>query len=139
MLTRCALFALALVPLTLANPTVAYAQDELRFELNTAEAAQSRCRMSFLVENKADRPVESLKLDLVIFGTENTMQRRMVIEIGPVRKTKTMMRTYEVDRECAQIGAILVNDIAACAPGDPGSCMDQLQLSSRVGSIRLYK
>jgi hypothetical protein len=134
MLTRCTLAALAI-----AVPTLACAQEDLRLELNTAETAQNRCRMSFLIENKAERAVDSLKLDLVIFGTENTMQRRMVIEVGPVRKAKTMLRTYEIERECAQIGAILVNDIASCAPGDPASCMDQLALSSRVGSIRVYK
>jgi hypothetical protein len=134
MLTRYTLAVLAI-----AAPTLAYAQDDLRLELNAADTVQNRCRMSFLVENKAERAVDSLKLDLVIFGTENTMQRRMVIEVGPVRKAKTMMRTYEVERECAQIGSILVNDIASCSPGDPASCMDQLALSSRVGSIRVYK
>jgi hypothetical protein len=134
MLTRCTLIALAI-----AGPTLAHAQDDLRLELNAAETVQNRCRMSLLVENKAERAVDSLKLDLVIFGTENTMQRRMVIEVGPVRKAKTMVRTYEVDRECAQIGSILVNEIASCSPGDPASCMDQLQLGSRVGSIRVYK
>jgi hypothetical protein len=134
MLTRCALVALAL-----AAPSTAHAQDDLRLELNTAETAQSRCRLSFVIENKAERAVESFKLDLVVFGAENTMQRRMVIEVGPVRKAKRMIRTYEVDRECAQIGSILVNDIASCSPGDPGSCMDQLQLGSRVESIRVFK
>lgn|SRR5262245_25795470 len=134
MLTRIVLTILAL-----AIPTHALADEDLRLELNTAEAAQNRCRMSFLIENKGDRAVESFKLDLVIFGTENTMQRRMVIEIGPVRRAKTMMRAYEVERECTQIGAILVNDVTSCSPGDPGSCLDQLSLASRVGSIRIYK
>lgn len=131
-LTFCAAFALSVVP--------AFAADaELRLELNTMESVQNRCRTSFLIENKSDRPVESLKLDLVIFGIENTMQRRMIVELGPVRSAKTTLRTYEIERDCAQIGAILVNDVAACSPGDPNTCLDQLGLHSRVPNVRLFK
>lgn len=126
-----AMFAFAAAP--------AFAEDALRLELNTAESAQNKCRASFLIENKGERHVESLKLDLVIFGPENTMQRRMVIEVGPVRRAKTIVRTYEIERDCAQIGAILVNDIAACVPGEPTACLDQLTLHSRVPNVRLFK
>jgi hypothetical protein len=34
---------------------------------------------------------------------------------------------------------VLVNDIAACAPGEPNACLDGLTLSSRVKDVRLYK
>jgi hypothetical protein len=122
-----------------AVPAPAAAEDTLRLELNTAESVQSRCLASFLLENKSDRQIESLKLDLVIFGAENTMQHRMVIEIGPVRRAKTVVRSYEIERGCAQIGAILVNDILACEPGEPGACLDQLALSSRVPGVRVFK
>jgi hypothetical protein len=130
-------FAAALAIVTV--PSLAAADDVLRLELNAAESVQGKCRASFLIENKSDKQVESFKLDLVIFGPENTMQRRMIIEVGPVRRAKTILRTYEIERDCAQIGAILVNDIAACSPGEPGACLDQLVLSSRVSSVRLFK
>ena len=115
------------------------AEDALRLELNTTESAENRCRASFLFENKSDRQIDSLKVDLVVFGLENTMRRRMVIELGPVRGAKTIVRTFLIERECSQIGGILVNDVTACAPGDPGACLDQLALSSRVPTIRLFK
>src|SRR5262245_52422678 len=113
---------LALALLATIIPSIVLAQDELKLELNTAESAQGRCRVSFMVENKADRPVESFKLHLVMLGTENTMQRRMVVDIAPIRRSKTIIRTYEFERDCTQIGAILVNDVQACAPGDPSTC-----------------
>jgi len=115
------------------------AEDALRLELNTTESVQNRCRASFLIENKSDRQIESLKLDLAIFGVENTMQHRMLVEFGPVRRAKTVVRTYEIERDCAQISAILVNDITACEPGEPGACLDQLVLSSRVPGVRIFK
>jgi hypothetical protein len=130
-------FALALF--FAALPSLAMAEDVLRLELNTTESLQNRCRMSYLIENKSDRVIDAFKLDLVILGTENTMQRRMVVDIAPVRAAKTIFRTYEVDRDCGQIGAVLVNDVQACTPGDPSTCLDRLDLSSRVSTIRLFK
>lgn len=130
-------FALALF--FVALPSFAAAEDVLRLELNTTESAQGRCRMSYLIENKSDRAVDAFKLDLVILSTENTMQRRMVIDIAPVRAAKTIFRTYEVDRDCGQIGAVLVNEVQACTPGDPSTCLDRLALASKVSTIRLFK
>jgi hypothetical protein len=116
------------------------AQDELaRLELNATETAENRCRMTFLIENKSGRTIDSLKLDLAMFNTEGVIQRRMIAEMGPVRSKRTNVRTFSTDGECGQLGAILVNDVSACAPVEPAACMDGLGLSSRVKSVRLYK
>jgi hypothetical protein len=115
-------------------------QEELaRLELNATETADNRCRMTFLIENKSTRTIDSLKLDLAMFNTEGVIQRRMIAEMGPVRGKRTNVRTFSTDGECGQLGAILVNDVSACAPVEPGSCMDGLGLSSRVKNVRLYK
>ena len=116
------------------------AQEELaRLELNTTETADNRCRMTFVIENKSSRNIDSLKLDLAMFNPEGVIQRRMIIEMGPVRGKRTNVRTFSSDGECSQLGAILVNDVSACAPGEPTACMDGLALSSRVKNVRLYK
>jgi hypothetical protein len=52
---------------------------------------------------------------------------------------KTMVRAFLVDAECHQVGAILVNDVTACMPGNANACLDQLDLSTRVKDVRLYK
>ena len=38
------------------------------------------------------------------------------------------MRAFIVDIDCHQLGAVLVNDVTACAPGEPGRCLDGLGL-----------
>ena len=115
-------------------------EEELaRLELNATETAENRCRMTFLIENKASRAIDSLKLDLAIFNPEGVIQRRMIVEMGPVRGKRTNVRTFSSDGECSQLGAILVNDVSACAPGEPTACLDGLALSSRVKNVRLYK
>jgi hypothetical protein len=120
-------------------PTLAQAEELSRLELNAAETANNRCLLTFLIENKTSKPIDSLKLDLALFNTEGVIQRRMITEMGPIRGARTNVRTFPAEGECGQIGAILVNDVTVCSAGDPGECMDGLTLSSRVKTIRLYK
>jgi len=114
-------------------------EDLARLELNTAETAESRCRLTFLIENKTSKAIDSLKLDLALFNPEGVIQRRMIAEMGPVRGSRTNVRTFSTDGDCGLIGSILVNDVTACTPGEAAACMDGLALSSRVKTIRLYK
>ena len=124
---------------TLIALAPARAQDTVRIELNTLENADNRCRMTFVIENKTARTVDSLKLDLALFNTEGAVYRRMVTDMGPVRAAKTVVKTFAADGDCAQLGSLLVNEVAACTPGEPNACLDQLALSSRVKAVRLYK
>jgi hypothetical protein len=125
--------------LLIASPALAAPNEPIRVELNLAENAQSKCRLSFVIENKSETPIESLGLDLAFFNREGIFRTRFAIELGPVARAKTVIRTFEADLECCQIGSILINDITACTPGDPSLCLDRLMLSSRVQSIALFK
>lgn len=130
----------ALVALQVLLPPGAHAADEkILIELNSTETADSRCRLNFVIENKADVAIDSLKLDLVAFGTDGGILRRLIVEMAPVRAAKTIVRAFAIDAECRQLGSILVNDVTACAPGEPGACLDGLALSSRLKALRLYK
>jgi hypothetical protein len=130
----------ALVVVQLLAPLYASAADEkVLVQLNSIESADNRCRLNFVIENKSNAPIESLKLDLVAFGTDGGILRRLITEMGPVRPAKTMVRAFAVDADCRQLGSILVNDVTACAPGEPGACLDGLSLSSRIEALRLYK
>src|SRR6266487_4715036 len=87
-------------------PMLAYAAEpNLLVELNAAENADNRCRLTFVVENKRDVPFESIKLDLALFDREGIIHRRMATEFGPVRAAKTNVRTFLVDGKCEQIGS----------------------------------
>jgi hypothetical protein len=125
--------------LLIAAAAHAAPNDPIRVELNLAESVQSKCRLSFLIENKSDTPIERLTPDLAVFNREGIIQRRLVAEMGPVYRSKTIIKTFEIEGECGQIGSILVNDITACTPGDPGLCLDRLVLSSRVPNISLFR
>jgi hypothetical protein len=129
----------ALIALYVLLPLGAIAADEqLTINLNSVEPSENRCRMNFVVDNKGDAGLESLKLDLVVFDNDGGISRRLITEMGPLRPKKTTVRAFLIDTECKAIGAILVNDVTACT-GNPSACLDALGLSSRVKSIRLYK
>jgi hypothetical protein len=131
--------ACALSLLSVLLPASVRGAEQIGLELNTAETADNRCRLTFVIENKAERAIDSIKLDLALFNPEGIIQRRMIIEMGPVRGQKTTVRTFLVEGACNQLGAILINEVTACAPPEPGACLDGLALSSRIKDIRLYK
>jgi hypothetical protein len=80
----------ALVVLHALLPLRAVAADEkVQLELNSVESADNRCRASFVIENKSEAAIESLKLDLVAFGTDGAILRRLITEMGPVYAAKT--------------------------------------------------
>jgi hypothetical protein len=123
-----------------SGPAVYAGENEpIRIELNTAESLQGRCRLSFVVENKGEAPVDSLKLDLAVFGIDGGIRRRLIVDMGPLRGGKTIVKTYAVEDDCEQIGSILVNEVTACSPGEPNGCLDRLILSSRLPKIRFFK
>lgn len=126
----------ALIALTLTVPALA---EEVQIELNAVENTENRCRMTFVIENKGKATVDSLKLDLALFNTEGAVYRRMVVDMAPVRAAKTVVKAFVTEGDCAQLGKVLVNEVTACTPGDAAACQDQLALSSRVKSVRLYK
>ena len=134
---RIAAMSIALGGVLMSGAAIA-AEHNVKVELNTTEAAGNQCRLTFVIENKS-AALESLKLDLVVFNTESIVYRRLLTEMGPVRAGRTIVKTFAIETKCDQVGSVLVNDIAACVPGEPNACLDGLTLTSRVKAVRLYK
>jgi hypothetical protein len=134
------IFLIAFIVLQVLFPLPASAiEGKVLIELNTIEMSENRCRMNFVLENKSEQALDTMKIDFVVFGTDGGIKHRFVSEMGPLQSTKTVVRTFSIESDCAQIGSILVNDVTTCVPIDPKTCLDRLELSSRVKTIRLYK
>ena len=102
-MARRLLLALALA----AAPSLAHAAppDPIRIELNAAAAGEAdHCRLSFVIENKSETAMTSLKLDLVIFDRNGVIGRRLVTEMGPLHAAKTVVKTFALDGGCADVG-----------------------------------
>ena len=131
----CALLAAGWLAAGLASAS----EEALKVELNAIETAGGKCRLSFVVENGSAVAIDSLKLDLAIFGRDGAIALRLLTEMAPIRANKTVVRSFDVGSDCATIGSVLVNNVTACAPASLGDCLDRLSLSSRIANLRLFR
>jgi hypothetical protein len=125
--------------LATAQPCLAVPNDPIRIELNALEPAKDHCRASFVIENKTANEVGILKLDLVTFNKDGVIDQRLVVEMGPLRGLKTVVKTFEFGGDCEKTGSILLNDVTACDLPEPRICLDRLVLSSKLNKVRFFK
>lgn len=115
-----------------APPTAA---TPIRLELNRLEQVEGGCRVYLVVGNERAEPLKSLKLDLVLFGGDGVIDRRLAVETGPLHAAKTAVKLFDVaGYGCPELGSVLVNDVLACEgrAGAVPACLDLLQLATRT-------
>ena len=105
-------------------------------------ATSGGCRAYMVVTNPDPEPIEQLRLDLILFGKDGVILRRIALDLGPLAPHKTAVRLFDLQGQpCDGIGRMLVNDVLACQTGHPGTmpadqqrqaCLDRLQVSSRA-------
>ena len=119
--------------------STAFATDDIALELNKLEPVKDTCQAYFLVAEKAGKPLQSLKADLIIFGKDGSIAKRLIAELGPIRSKKTSVKIFALELACPDISGVLLNDVASCAPDATAeACLDRLQVSSRLAT-RFYK
>jgi hypothetical protein len=126
----------------LAGHPGARAAEGLSFDLNKLEPQAGNCRVTFVVANGRPLAVEALKADLVIFGSDGVVARRLAVNLGPIAAMKTVVRVFEIPAlGCDAVGSVLVNDLPACRfTGEetgPADCLSATTLTARAG--RLFK
>jgi hypothetical protein len=102
----------------------------------SAAGQAAGCRAYLVATNpEGGIRLDVLRLDLVLFGTDGVILRRIALDVGPVMPGRTQVRPFELrDLACEAIGQVLVNDTMLCkvAGADRNDCMDRLRTSSRV-------
>lgn len=131
-------------------PQAARAEDAppLTLELNKLEpiaatggaagSATAGCRAYLVANDPEGGPkFDALRLDLVLFGTDGVIARRIALDVGPVQPGRMQVRPFELrDLPCDSIGQILVNDALICKAGgaDQTECLDKVKTTSRVST-----
>lgn len=127
----------------LASAGLAAAQDRkdaptgLSLELNKLEDRDGSCRAYLVFDNRTNDGFDSFKLDLVLFGTDGIIIRRMAVEAAPLRPEKKAVKLFDIaGTACAAIGGVLVNDVMTCHGGqrEQSDCINQLTVASRVSA-----
>lgn len=129
--------------LAAAVATSAAAADgsSVKVELNKLEDTQGGCRVYLVLDNRAEAPFEEFRLDLVLFGPDSVIARRLAIDVGPLRPKKTTVKLFDVSGlACARVGSILVNDVPACRSGQDArnDCIDLVEVATR-GTVTMMK
>jgi len=121
----------------LASPAGAplAADDLVRIELNKLEDKDGSCRVHLVLENATADSFEGYKLDLVLFGPDGIIARRLAVDVAPLRARKKSVKLFDVDGlACSGIGTVLLNDVLGCRSGaaERADCVDSLAVSSRA-------
>ena len=107
----------------------------VRAELNKLEPSNGDCRAYLVLENKSSDAFEALKLDIVIFGTDGVVERRLAVRAAPLPAGKTSLKVFDVGGlSCERIGRLLLNDVLECADGagTRDDCLALLSTATRA-------
>ncbi len=133
--------ALAAVISGAATATPVWGADGITVELNKLTPVEGACRVYMVFTNGGDVALDSYKPDLVFFGKDGVIRKRLVVEGGPLAAGKTKVKLFDAsDIDCADIGRILLNDVAACdGPGQsPVGCLAATETVAR-GDVKFIK
>ena len=130
------LSAIVAVGLCLALWAGAAAAQEksLDIELNKTENSGDGCLASFVVQNKLGQTLDRFSLDLYVFDKEGIIARQVLLDMAPLRKSKTTVANFSlIQVPCENIGKVLVNNIPSCRSEDGSllDCLTDLKVSSR--------
>ncbi|MCI0753374.1 Tat pathway signal protein [Teichococcus vastitatis] len=111
-------------------------------ELNRLEARQEGCRVWLVLRNPGEEAVDPLRLDLLVFGKDGVVSRRLALDVGPLPAEKTMARIFDLNgQNCDGIGTVLLNDLLACGASAEAraGCLSRITLGSRVEGVPFEK
>ncbi|WP_026782061.1 hypothetical protein [Pleomorphomonas koreensis] len=133
--------------LLLATPSFAQSSSPsggtFSLELNRLDGFDGGCRVTLVENNGTSSAFASLKLDLVVFGGDGIVGKRVGVEAGPLKAGRTSVRTFDLKGlACDGVGRLLINDVLSCeaegfatdAADVPGACLDALEPRSRVSA-----
>jgi len=132
-ISGCSVARLVLALTGLCGMTMGWAQS-IDIELNKFESQPEACRAYMVFRNSTEQTFDAFKLDMVMFDQEGLINRRLALDVAPLRADKTSVKLFDIEGlPCEQINQILINDVIECAArggGDP-DCVTLLETSSR--------
>lgn len=108
----------------------------IALELNRVEDVAGGCRIYLVTRNGLDVPLDPFTLDFVAFDRGDVIVTRLAVDLAPVPPAKTMVRLFDIaGPACADLSALLLNDVVACTAGTvrDRACLEQLGVASRAG------
>ncbi len=121
-----------------APPVGAYdhvTESNIGIELNKVEYNGGSCLASFVVQNNLGHTLDPFSLDLFVFDRDGIIARQVLLDLAPLGSDKTTVAKFRlIERPCAEISRVLINNIPSCQSKDTGEthdCLSGLTVSSR--------
>lgn len=114
---------------------------QISIELNKLETQGASCRSYLVIENTSETALQNLKLDLIIFQTDNVIARRFAIDLAPLKAQKKSVKLFDLDGlSCDKIGSMLINDVVECKAdqGPVEDCLGGITVKS-LSNVQLMK
>ncbi len=127
--------AAALIPAAAWAQQPAAPAQRIGVELNRLEDSDGGCRIYMVFSNPSADALSSLKLELISFDPAGVINRRLLVEGGPLSADKTVVKLFAMsDVACGEIDRILLNDVPSCEGGGGPlpDCLSRLDISSRA-------
>ncbi len=116
------------------------AQDNIEIELNKLEEKDGSCRAFLVFKNHTSSQFNQFKLDLVMFGSDGVISRRLAVDASPLRPNKTSVKLFDIEgQSCQGISLILINDVLSCKDEyERDDCVNLIEASSK-GDVSFVK
>lgn len=123
-----------------AGPAAAQ-EKGMSIELNKLEEIDGGCRVYLVMRNATGDSFNAFKIDLVLFDGNGVVNKRLAVELAPLRPGKTTVRLFDIQGiPCSEVERILLNDVIECRDGEEErrDCVDFVTPVSR-GSAGFFK
>ncbi len=129
-----------LMSMIVFHSTVLLAEENIEIELNKLEDRDDSCRAYLVFKNQTTSQFNEFKLDLVMFGADGIISRRLAVDSSPLRSNKTSVKLFDIDGlSCAGISLILINDVLSCRDEyERNDCVDLIDATSK-GNVSFVK
>ena len=138
---RCLGKLLVALSLGLASPVLAQdaaaPDNRIMLELNgAADTEAGGCQLTIVATNQLETGIRRAAWQVAIFDKSGAVQSLPILDFGGMIAGKTRVGLFPLpDRPCAEIGRIVVNDVAECTADDGtdlrDTCLQSLETQTR--------
>ena len=123
----------AVFALTILGSPAQAQEKSLLLELNRMEQQAEACRFDWRVSNRSPSRIQDFAADFVFFDKDGVNIARMSIPFGTLAREKSVLRSFQLSPfDCALVGEVLFNEVAACTAEPALDCVSAVAVSSRA-------
>ena len=112
--TALAAFTLLAIPSAVSSEE-AGEKATIDIQLNAAQPSDQGCRVSFVLRNRLQQPIEDLTFEVVLFDAGGAVREFLLLKAGSLPTGKTRVRQFDLkDHKCEGLSQVLLNDVKVC-------------------------